>query len=158
MSNGVHQKNLVHGYLVNEDDGDVLQFQFNPTDYYTEHGAHYEEIESPGSKYRKISYGGRSVERFPLTLQFYGVKNVSSGKSSTQIENYLERLTKPKKKQKGVIHGSNHFISPPICTLTIGSRVWETVVESVKIQRKLFNYKLKTMMLECTIQFIVVKR
>lgn len=155
---GVHQKNVVHGFLVNEDDGDVLQFQFNPTEYYTEHGAKYEEIESPGAQYRKVTYVGRPLDKFPLTLQFYGVKNIVNGKSSTQIENYLMRLTKPKNRQKGVIYGSNHFISPPICTLTIGSRVWETVVESVKLTRKLFNNELKTMMLEATIQFIVVKR
>lgn len=155
---GIRPNGLQHGYLVNEDDKDVLLFQFNPSSYYTEHGAKYEEIESPGSKYRKISYAGRPIEKFPLTLQFYGVKNVASGKSSTAIENYLIRLTKPKKKQKGVIKGSNHFISPPICTLVIGKRTWETVVENVKITRKMFNKDLKTMQLEATLTFIVVKR
>lgn len=154
---GVHQK-VVRGYLVNEDTKDVLKFQYNPESYYTEHGAKYEEIESPGSKYRTIAYVGRSVEKFPLTLQFYGVTNVASGKSSTQIENYLKALTTPKTKQKNVIKGSNHFISPPICTVVIGSRLWETVVVSVKILRKSFNPKLKTMQIEATIEFIVVER
>ena len=154
----IRPKNLQHGYLANEDSGDVLQFQYNPNQFYTEHGANYEEIESPGSKYRKVSYGGRSAERFPLILEFYGVKNVSSGKSSTQIENYLERLTLPKTTQKQIIKGSNHFISPPICTIVFGSRIWETVISSVKITRKLFNPSLKTMQLTADLQVIVIKR
>lgn len=155
---GIRPRGLKHGYLVNEDTDDVLMFQYNPESFYTEHGAKYEEIESPGAQYRKISYSGRSVERFPLTLFFYGVKNVSSGKSSTEIENYIENLTKPKKKQKGVIHGSNHFISPPICTIVFGKRIWETVISSAKITRKMFNPELKTMQLEVDLQVIVVKR
>lgn len=154
---GVHQK-VTRGYLVNEDTKDVLKFQFNPERYYTEHGAKYEEIESPGAKYRSIAYVGRSVEKFPLTLYFYGVTNVVSGKSSTQIENYLKALTVPKTKQKNVIKGSNHFISPPICTVVIGARLWETVVASVKILRTSFNPQLKTMQIEATLEFIVVER
>ena len=154
----MHNTPLSHGYLVNEDTNDVLQFQFNPENYYTEHSANYEEIESPGSKYRKITYLGRNVESFPLTLQFYGLKNIVSGKSSKQIENFLEKLTKPAKKQKKIIHKSNHFISPPICTLVIGPRIRETVVKSVKIERKMFNRKLETMQIEATLTFLVVKR
>ena len=38
-----------------------------------------------------------------MTLQFYGLKNIVSGKSSKQIENFLEKLTKPAKKQKKIM-------------------------------------------------------
>lgn len=154
----LHPKNLVKGYLVNEDDNDVLQFQFNPEEWYTEHGATYNEIESPGADYPKLSYGGRKLERIPLNLNFYGVTNVTSGKTSTEIEDYLERLTLPKKKQKNFIKGSNHFKSPPICTFVFGKRCYTCVVETVKIYRKMFNSSLNTMQLEANVTLIVVKK
>ena len=152
----IRPRNLQHGYIVNNDNGDVLQFQFNPSQYYTEHGANWEEIESPGASYRTISYGGRSVERFPLTLEFYGVKNVASGKSSKQIENYLENLTCPKNRQS-IINGTNHFISPPICTLVFNGRCRNVVVSNVKITRKLFNAQLQTMQITADLEVIVIK-
>ena len=156
--NGVHPKKLIKGYLVNEDTNDVLKFQFNPSEWYTEHGATYNEIESPGSKYPAIFYSGRKLERIQLTLYFYGVKNIVGKKSSKNIEDYFVKLVKPKKKQKKFIKGSNHFISPPICTFVFGKRCYETVVENVKVIRKMFNYKLQTMQLEVNVQLIVVKR
>lgn len=152
----IRPRGLQHGYLVNEDSGDVLQFQYNPSSYYTEHGALWEEIESPGSSYRKVSYGGRSVERFPLTLDFYGVKNVSSGKSSTQIENYIENLTIPRHRQS-IIKGTNHFISPPICTIVFNGRCRRVVVSKAKITRTLFNPSLQTMCFTADLEVIVIK-
>lgn len=152
------KRKISKGYIVNEDTNDVLLFQYNPEEFYTSHGANYEEIEAAGSKYRKFSYAGRSSEEFNLNLEFYGVRNVSKGKSSSDIEKYLERLTLPKRRQKGFIKGSNHFISPPTCTIVIGKLVQEGVVESVKIERKMFNSKLDTMRLGTQIKFKILKR
>lgn len=154
---GVHPKNLTKGYIVNEDNNEILKFQFNPEEWYTEHSATFEEIESPGSSYPMIFYSGRKLERIPLTLHFYGLENVTGTYTSTQIERYFETLTKPAKIQKNIISGSNHFISPPICTFGFGSKVYSCVCESAKIVRKMFNSKLKTIQMEVEITLIKVR-
>lgn len=155
---GIHPSNLIKGFLVNEDNDKKLFFQFNPEEWYTEHGATYSEIGSPGSAYPTIYYGGRKLERIPLTLYFHGIKNVSSSMSSTQIENFFENLTKPSKVQKNIIKGSNHFISPPLCTFGFGARIFTCVVESSKIIRKMYNEKLKTIQMQVDITLIILRK
>lgn len=154
---GIRPEGLKHGYLVNEDSGKKLKFQYNPESFYTEHKALYEGIESPGSSYPMLYYCGRPIQKFSFTLNFYGVKNVVGGMSSGDIEIFLKRLVAPKKKQKKLIKGSNHFISPPVCTVVFGAKCWETVVENVKLDRKLFNAKLKTMQLVADVTFVVLR-
>ena len=155
---GIRPKGLKHGYLVNEDTGKKLKFQYNPETFYTEHKALYEEIESPGASYPMLSYEGRPLEKFTFTLNFYGSTNVGgTNKSAGDIEIFLKKLVAPKKKQKKLIKGTNHFISPPVCTVVFGAKCWETVVENVKLDRRLFNAKLKTMQLVADVTFIVLR-
>lgn len=154
---GVHNT-VTRGYLVNEDTQDVLHFQFNPEEFTTELGANYGSVDSPGSQYRKVYYTGRPLETFNLNLNFYGLTNIVDGKSSADIESYLEKLTQPATAQQAIIAGSNHFISPPMCTLTWGVMVLTTVVTKVKIKRKLFNSELRAIQLETNVSFTIVRR
>lgn len=157
-TSGLHQSRT-SGYIVNLDDGSILTFQFNPAEWYEEKGNTFGSIESPGMEYPLLFYSGGDQQVIPLTLDFHaGASPTGGGTASPDaVMASIRRMGAPRKKQKEMIRGSNHFISPPVCLFCWGKETYKFVLQKYRFQKKFFDTRLNTVMLQVSLEMLLVK-
>lgn len=110
-------------YIINNDTGNKLTFQFNPTTVPYSRGANYGTIESPGMSYPLTQYVGGKVREFSFEVFYYD--NPYSGKIS-DARNFLEDLLPPE-------HNNSGFKKPPTFTFAYGYFVKTLVLLDLQV-------------------------
>lgn len=111
-------------YIINNDTGKKLTFQFNPTTVPYSRGANYGTIESPGMSYPLTQYVGGKVREFSFEVFYYD--NPYSG-NITKARKFLENLLPPEKNK-------NSFKKPPTFTFAYGYFVKTLVLLDLQVQ------------------------
>ena len=111
-------------YIINNDTGKKLTFQFNPTTVPYSRGANYGTIESPGMSYPLTQYVGGKVREFSFEVFYYD--NPYSGKIN-KARKFLENLLPPEKNKKS-------FKKPPTFTFAYGYFVKTLVLLDLQVQ------------------------
>ena len=111
-------------YIINNDTGKKLTFQFNPTTVPYSRGANYGTIESPGMSYPLTQYVGGKVREFSFEVFYYD--NPYSGKIN-DARNFLEYLLPPE-------HNKSGFKKPPTFTFAYGYFVKTLVLLDLQVQ------------------------
>ena len=111
-------------YIINNDTGKKLTFQFNPTTVPYSRGANYGTIESPGISYPLTQYVGGKVREFSFEVFYYD--NPYSGKIN-DARNFLEDLLPPE-------HNKSGFKKPPTFTFAYGYFVKTLVLLDLQVQ------------------------
>lgn len=157
-TSGLHQTRT-SGYIVNQDDGSILTFQFNPNEWYSERGNTFGSVESPGMEYPLLFWSGGDQSVIPLTLDFHAGASPTSGGSASpdMVMAIIDKMASPRQRQKEMIRGSNHFISPPVCLFCWGREAHKFVLQKYRFQRKFFDTQLNTVMLQVSLEMLLVK-
>ena len=111
-------------YIINNDTGKKLTFQFNPTTVPYSRGANYGTIESPGISYPLTQYVGGKVREFSFEVFYYD--NPYSG-NITKARKFLENLLPPEKNKSS-------FKKPPTFTFAYGYFVKTLVLLDLQVQ------------------------
>lgn len=111
-------------YIINNDTGSKLVFQFNPTVIPYSREANYTTIESPGMSYPLTQYTGGAVREFSFDVFYYD--KPYSGKIKTARQ-FLEELLPPE-------YNSNEFSKPPSFTFAYGYFVRKYVLKSLTVK------------------------
>lgn len=109
-------------YLINNDTGDRLLAQYNPTEVPYGRSANYTSIESPGMSYPLTQYTGGNIREFTIELFFYD--NPYSGVIEEARE-FLEELLPPER-------NSGTFV-PPTFTFAYGYFVKDLVLVQLDV-------------------------
>lgn len=110
-------------YIIRNDTGAKLTFQFNPSEMPYSRGANFSTIDSPGMSYPLTQYVGGKVREFPFEVFYYD--NPSTGKIKT-ARKFLEGLLPPEKNKSG-------FKKPPTFTLAYGYFVKVYVLTNLSV-------------------------
>lgn len=116
-------------YIINNDTGEKLVFQFNPTSVPYSRGAEYSEIKAPLMSYPLTQYAGGTSRSFKVELFMYD--RPSSGKieeARLKLESYLP----PE-------YNDPEFIKPPSLTFAFGYFVKKCVLEQLEVNDELFD-------------------
>lgn len=157
-SSGLHQTRA-SGYVVNQDDGTILRFQYNPSEWYEEQANSFGAIEAPGREYPVFFYSGGDQSVITLSLDFHAGASPTGG-GTDSIESVMASIKKmgsPRKAQKEMIRGSNHFISPPVCLFVWGTKTQKFVLQKYRFQHKFFDTQLNTVMLNVSLEMLLIK-
>ena len=110
-------------YLINNDSGDRLLAQYNPTEVPYGRSAKYTSIESPGISYPLTQYTGGNVREFTIELFFYD--NPYSGVID-EARRFLEDLLPPER-------NSGNYV-PPTFTFAYGYFVKDLVLIQLDVE------------------------
>ena len=110
-------------YIINNDTGAKMTFQFNPTNIAYDRGADYTSIESPGMSYPLTQYSGGTVREFSFDVFYYD--KPCTGKIN-QARNFLGKLLPPE-------YNTASFHKPPTFTFAYGHFVRKYVLKNLKI-------------------------
>lgn len=153
-------KRVVRGYIVRDDTGDTIPFQFNPTELEESLQATYVVIESPGATYPEIDYIGQKHRVIPITIQLDEVvkttQNVRKTEYVMKVLDELRELTQPSKKLVRIRRGNSTFCETPTCRFVFGPRVIKCKVPQIKIKHTSFDRKLNTMSATVDIEILEV--
>ena len=116
-------------YIINNDTGKKLTFQFNPTTVPYSRSANYATIESPGMSYPLTQYVGGNVREFSFEVFYYD--RPYSGKIN-KARKFLEGLLPPEKNKK-------NFKKPPTFTFAYGYFVRTLVLEQLDVNDEWLN-------------------
>lgn len=157
-TSGLHQRRE-SGYIVNQDNGSILRFQYNPAEWYDEQGNTFGAIESPGMEYPLLFWSGGEQSVLKLSLDFHAGASPTGGgtDSPDAVMAAIKTMAAPRLQQKEMIRGSNHFISPPVCLFVWGKETFKFVLQKHKFQRKFFDTQLNTVMLNVSLDMLLVK-
>ena len=111
-------------YIINNDTGKKLTFQFNPTTVPYSRSANYATIDSPGMSYPLTQYVGGNVREFSFEVFYYD--RPYSGKIN-KARKFLEGLLPPEKNKK-------NFKKPPTFTFAYGYFVRTLVLTNLKVE------------------------
>lgn len=111
-------------YIINNDTGKKLTFQFNPTTVPYSRGANYGTIESPGISYPLTQYVGGKVREFSFEVFYYD--NPYSG-NINKARKFLEDLLPPE-------NNKSSFTKPPTFTFAYGYFVKTLVLLDLQVQ------------------------
>lgn len=157
-NSGLHQRRT-SGYIVNTDDGSILQFQYNPAEWADEQGNNFGAVEAPGMEYPLLFWSGGEQSVIQLSLDFHdGASPTGGGTASpSSVMASIKKMAAPRKQQTEMIRGANHFISPPVCLFVWGSEQFKFVLQKYRFQRKFFDTSLNTVMLNVSLEMLLVK-
>lgn len=157
-NSGLHQRRT-SGYIVNTDDGSILQFQYNPAEWADEQGNNFGAVEAPGMEYPLLFWTGGETSVIQLSLDFHeGASPTGGGTDApSAIMSKVKKMAAPRMQQKEMIRGANHFISPPVCLFVWGNEQFKFVLQKYRFQRKFFNTNLNTVMLNVNLEMLLVK-
>lgn len=157
-TSGLHQSRS-SGYIVNQDDGSILRFQYNPAEWYEEQSNTFGAVEAPGGEYPILFWSAGDQSVIPLTLDFHAGASPTGGgaASPAAVMAAVRKMGAPRNRQKEMIRGSNHFISPPVCLFVWGSETFKFVLQKYRFQRKFFDTQLNTVMLQVSLEMLLVK-
>ena len=117
------------GWIKNNDTGEKMSFQFNPTTLSYSRGATYADISAPGIAYPDTQFVKGNVSSFPVTLFFYDNPNTGV------IQKYLEFLG-------GFItpeENASDYTHPPTMTFCFGYFIRKCVLEDLSVDIELFD-------------------
>lgn len=139
-------KKIRRGYIIRDDNGEVIVFQFNPPEWLDTYKAVYNPVEAPGVSYPEINYIMQSFRTYPLTLEFdEKLKEFTNG--SLYVEGMIDKiidLTQPSPTMVLIRGGSKMFVEPPTCRFVFGDKVLKCKVAEVKVKRTYFDKNLNT--------------
>ena len=116
-------------YIINNDNGKKLKFQFNPTTVPYSRGANYGTTESPGMSYPLTQYVGGKVREFSFEVFYYD--KPYSGKIN-KARKFLEGLLPPEKNKSS-------FTKPPTFTFAYGYFVRTLVLLNLDVNDEWLN-------------------
>lgn len=127
MSTNVGAK--TKGWIKNNDSGEKMSFQFNPTDLAYSRGASYVDISAPGMAYPDTQFVKGNVRNFAVPLFFYD--NPNTGVIKKYIE-FFEGFLTPESNTEG-------FTVPPTMTFCFGYFIRKCVLEDLSILIELMD-------------------
>ena len=110
-------------YIINNDSGKKMQFQFNPTNIAYDRGANYASIQSPGMSYPLTQYSGGTLREFSFEVFYYD--KPCTGKIN-EARNFLGKLLPPE-------YNTPYFHKPPTFTFAYGHFVRNYVLLNLNI-------------------------
>ena len=147
---------VARGYIVREDNGSILSFQFNPDSWQRSHKALYTSPDSPGSAYPEVNYIRQDKRSVVLKIS-YDIrvdKKICSDIDSI-IKEY-ENLTQPSPYFVIMQRGSKKFVAPPTCKFIFGNSIIKCKIAEVKITRTAFDKKLKPIACQIEVEVLEV--
>lgn len=111
------------GWIKNNESGDKMSFQYNPTVLSYSRGVTYADISAPGMPYPLTQYVKGNVRTFPVDLFFYDSPNTGAIKKHIK---FFEGLVPPE-------DNSVKFTRPPTVTFCYGYFIRKCVVENLTI-------------------------
>lgn len=134
------------GYFKRLDNGQLLQFQFNPNSIKSARGVKYSEMQGCGSAYPTYQYTGGEGETISFSLDIIGDVN-----KATESITFLEGLMPPKNPQA-------NFQVPPIVYFAFGSSFTEKcVLNGLSKSHGDFDENLGTQSVTFDIELKVIK-
>lgn len=135
---------VLRGYIVRDDTGAVIPFQFNPDSWSRTFKAVYVTPDSPGSVYPEINYIRQDKRTIPLTISYDKRVDSQHCKNPDDIIKQYENLTQPSSAYTIMQRGSKKFVAPPTCRFVFGDLVITCKVSECKSTRKAYDKNLKT--------------
>lgn len=117
------------GWMKNNDTGDKMPFQFNPTNLSYSRGASYADISAPGMAYPDTQFVKGEARSFPVTLFLYDNPNTGV------IKEYLKFIggfLTPESNESG-------YTKPPMMTFCFGYFIRKCVLENLDVNIELFD-------------------
>lgn len=130
----------VKGYLKNCETNEIRKFMFNPNSVEYDITKEYNSMVSPGLSYPKIEYGKGSVITRPYSLYL-------RGEDTEDYISYLEGLVTPKTK----------YSEPPMVICVFGTSVCKGYINTLKVNKTLFDNNLKCTEATCDINIVEVR-
>lgn len=140
MSTRVNAK--TKGWIKNNDTGNKMSFQFNPTGLEYSRGATYVDISAPGMPYPNTQFVKGNARSFPVTLFFYD--NPYSGVIEKYM-NFIGGFLTPETNVKG-------YSKPPEMTFCYGYFIRKCVLENLTINIERTDDNLKPTQASMTLQ------
>lgn len=110
-------------YIINNDTGEKLMFQFNPTSVPYGRSAQYTDINSPGMSYPLTQYAGGDSRSFSVELFYFD--KPSSGKIE-RARRFIEELLPPE-------YNTEDFVKPPTFIFAFGYFVKTCVLQKFDV-------------------------
>lgn len=110
-------------YIINNDTGEKMVFQYNPEKVPYSRSARYSDITAPGMSYPLTQYSGGEAREFSFELFMYD--NPYSGKIDSARQ-FLEELLPPE-------YNTESFTKPPTFTFAYGYFVKKCVLQQLQV-------------------------
>jgi len=127
MSTNVGAK--TKGWIKNNDSGEKMSFQFNPTNLSYSRGASYVDISAPGMAYPDTQFVKGNVRSFPVPLFFYD--NPNTGVIKKYLE-FFEGFLTPET-------NTSDYTQPPTMTFCFGYFIRKCVLEDLNVLIELMD-------------------
>lgn len=135
---------VLRGYIVRDDTGAVIPFQFNPDSWTRTFKGVYVTPDAPGSVYPEINYIRQDKRTIPLSISYDKRVDSQHCKKPDDIISKLEKLTQPSSAYTVMQRGSKKFVAPPTCRFVFGDLVIKCKVSECKVTRKAYDKNLLT--------------
>lgn len=117
------------GWIKNNDTGEKMSFQFNPTNLAYSRGVSYADISAPGMAYPDTQFVKGEARSFPVTLFFYDNPNTGVIK---KYMSFIGGFLTPETNSSG-------YTKPPTMTFCFGYFIRKCVLEDLSINVELFD-------------------
>ena len=117
------------GWMKNNDTGEKMSFQFNPTNLSYSRGVSYADISAPGMAYPDTQFVKGEARSFPVTLFFYDNPNTGVIKKYIQ---FIGGFLTPESNESG-------YTQPPLMTFCFGYFIRKCVLENLDVNIELFD-------------------
>ena len=111
-------------YIINNDTGEKMEFQFNPESVPYSRSARYTGIVAPGMSYPLTQYSGGEAREFSFEVFYYD--RPYSGKIDN-ARRFLEELLPPE-------YNTDSFIKPPVFMFAFGYFVKKCVLQQLQVK------------------------
>lgn len=130
----------VKGYIKNCDTNEIRRFMFNPSSVNYDMNMVYNSMISPGLSYPKIAYGKGSEISRPFSLYLRG----------EDTENYISFL-------EGLLTPKTKYSEPPMVMCIFGTIVCKGYINTLKVNKTLFDSNLRCTEATCEINIVEVR-
>lgn len=122
-------RHATKGWMLNNDKGTKMSFQFNPTNLEYSRGVSYVDISAPGMAYPNTQFVRGNARSFSVSLFFYD--NPSTGLIN-KYTNFIGAFLTPETNVKG-------YTKPPVMTFCYGYFIRKCVLEDLNINVERFD-------------------